>query len=169
MILVITGIPFYWYFVHTSVVVPAGHMFTGEKGGCGNFVLYRFNGDNTLAITVRVDESSLPLEANEESFSIEHNRKSIGVRILQFRRAPKNYFCSDIQSRSKPIVQWTAICGNLTVVNDDSTEPPTSFRNSTHRVSVRMKDVILRQDGTSAETKLDDVHVDDIWVGWYSG
>lgn len=152
-----------------AVIAPRAEMFSGETGGCGSFVVYRFNDARTLAITVHVDEDGLDLPSGEPiSVEIDPGNKSAVVEILQFANPAKEYFCDDVGGDPEPLARWTAIAGAITIVRRVA-PPPSEFRNATHNVSVTLTNVRIRNRETGEEATLDEVRIEDVWVGWLAG
>lgn len=82
-------------------------MFSGEAGGCGSFLVYRFNDGRMLAITVRVDEDGLVLSSEPTRVEIAPSNKSLAVEILQFASPVNAYFCDDVGGDQEPMARWS--------------------------------------------------------------
>jgi hypothetical protein len=142
---------------------PQAAMFSGECGGCGQYIAYRFNADKTLAIRVHVDEKKLALD--DVPMKLELGRSpAVSVEVLQFAAPAESYFCDDVAGDAPPIATWNATSGTLTVELQQQS-PPAGFSNATHRMSVAMSKLVLRNAKSGATVSLDKVKIPDVWVG----
>ncbi len=151
-----------------STVPPKGTSITGESGGCGDFIAYRFNQSRTAAVVITVDGDQLKL--SEEPTLIDLGPETTGIRIevYQFKHLAGTYFCDDVGGDPEPIAKWTVSGGNVRVTRK-AAQPPTSLSIATHQVSIVLKNATITHNKTSAVADFGDVRLDDVWVGWYAG
>ncbi len=151
-----------------AVVTPRAEMFSGEAGGCGSFLVYRFNDGRTLAVAVRVDENGLDLSSVPTRVEITPSKRSLAVEILQFASPANAYFCDDVGGDPEPMARWAAVAGSIAIVRRVA-PPPSEFRSATHNVSATLTNLRIRNVETGREATLDEVRIDDVWVGWLAG
>lgn len=151
-----------------TMVTPDAAMFSGETGGCGSCFVYRFNDAKTLAITVLIGEEAIPASESRATFQIGSATGIPQVHVLQFRGPAVDYFCDDVGGDPRPIATWTAVAGEIEFERVTAT-PPAKVRNATHRVSVVLKNLQLKNDQTGVTISLGDVQLKDVWVGWLAG
>lgn len=150
------------------IVTPQASTFTGQSGGCGDFFVYRFNSDKTLAITVDVNEDATQLTAQPVTLEITSDPKSVAVRVLQFRAPAENYFCDDVSGDPPPVANWAAVSGTV-VVESNPGIPPKDFANATHNVSVILNNVRLKNSKSGEIVVLHELKITNVWVGWLPG
>lgn len=151
-----------------DTITPQSSMFTGQSGGCGDFVVYRFNSDKTLAITARVNEKAMQLTEQPVSLDITSDPKNVAVEVLQFRAPAIDYFCDDVGGDPPPVAKWAAVSGTV-VVESNLGVPPQDFSNATHKVSVVFKNVRLKNSKTGEIVELHELEITNVWVGWLAG
>jgi hypothetical protein len=151
-------------------VVPEAAMFTGETGGCGDFSVYRFNRRRTLAIhlSVKEDDFNIGKKGTETECDIDLEKVPAGVKlkVVQFAAPAKEYFCDDVFGDPEPFVKWIAVAGKVHV-ECDRRAPQKG--NATHRVSVILKDIKIKNEKDGTFTTLPRVEIKDVSVGWLPG
>jgi hypothetical protein len=152
--------------VNAAEPAPTDDVFTGSSGGCANCLVYRFNPAMTTAVEVRIVESRIPKQDERATLTIGQGVAS--VRVLQFRDAAKEYFCDDVAGDPPPLAVWKAVEGTVEFERGPGPPPP-EFRNATHWVSMKLKDVTLKNDATGATATLKEVPISKVWVGWFAG
>jgi hypothetical protein len=148
-----------------KVVIPTGAEFTGKIGGCGHFFVYRFNDVKTLAVTVSVNEKAFDLSGIPKSIDISQESKEASVDVLQFRRPAIDYFCDDVAGDAPPTATWKALSGDITVEGFTAIPAGTSG-NATHKVSVVLRNVKLREAKSGRTSTLSEIRIGDVFVGW---
>ena len=151
-----------------DLVTPRPKMFTGEPGGCGSCFVYRFNDTRTLAVTVRIDETAIDLSAQPVDIEIDSQTKTVVVEVLQFLDPAVDYFCDDVAGDPRPMAEWKAVAGSITFERT-VVAPPKNFPSATHKVSVTLRNVQLKNNETGGTATLDEVRIEDVWVGWLPG
>jgi hypothetical protein len=149
---------------HYRLIEPAASQFCGKTGGCGHFLVYRYNQSQTMAVAVTVIENAITFDGSQRVLNIEDNDAMVKVRVLQFPRPSPDYFCSDLGGFPKPIATWQGTAGTLTVEREEI-PPPRRIGNPTHRVSVYLRNATIRLEGSTAITHLDSVDFKDALVG----
>lgn len=66
------------------------------------------------------------------------------------------------------IARWLAIAGNITVERA-AEPPPKEFTNATHKVTVVLTNVQIKNTKTGKIVILDEIRIEDVWVGWLVG
>ena len=148
-----------------KVVIPTGNEFTGETGGCGSFMVYRFNDDKTLAVEVRVDEKVFAVQDAPIEVEIAAGSKTAFVEVLQFRRPAISYFCDDVGGDAPPIATWKAVSGRIAIERYEVV-PAVTAGDARHKVTVVLRNVRLRHVKSGQEATLSEVRIDDVLVGW---
>jgi hypothetical protein len=151
-----------------SFGVPDAAIFTGESGGCGNFGVYRFNRNRTFAIDLGVDEKAVAIGEGSTEIDLENAPAGVKLVVMQFASPAGDYFCDDVADDPEPIARWTAVAGQVHV-QCDRTPPPPSYGNATHRISVILENIKIRNDETGDLTTLPHVEIKDVGVGWLPG
>jgi hypothetical protein len=141
-------------------------MFTGEAGGCGNFSIHRFNRNRTLALHLSVDEEAFGVAEGSTEIAIENAPAPVRLEVMQFARPAGDYFCDDVAGDPQPFATWIAIAGQIHV-ECTRLAPPSG--NATHRISVILNDIQIRNEKTGNVTTLPHVEIKDVWVGWLPG
>ena len=151
-----------------STVSPQGANITGESGGCGNFIAYRFNQSRTSAVVITVDGDQLQLPEEPTLIDLGPGTTGIRVELYQFKEPAGTYFCDDVGGDPEPIAKWTVISGSVTIIRKVA-PPPASLSIATHKISVVLKNATIKQNTTGEVADFGDVRLDDVWVGWYAG
>lgn len=151
-----------------AVVTPDALLFTGDSGGCGNFHVYRFNTNRTIAISLYVDQKALAIGEGHSNVEIDQNQNGLQLEIVQFAQPAGSYFCDDVDGDPFPIATWVAVTGEIEI-GIAYIAPPAAFANATHRVAVVMKNIKVKNSKTGQLAELSDVRIEDVWVGWLPG
>ncbi len=151
-----------------GAITPQSSMFTGPSGGCGDFVVYRFNGDATLAVSVRVNEEAIPFIGRPVSLDITSEPENVAVEVLQFRAPALDYFCDDVGGDPPIIANWAAVSGAVVVENNPGI-PPQEVSSATHKVSVVLKNIRLKNAKSGEIVELHELEIRNVWVGWLAG
>ncbi len=147
------------------IALPASKEFSGETGGCGDFFVYRFNDSKTLAVAVYVDEKAFAVTNTPAEIEITLGSKTALVEVVQFRRPAIDYFCDDVGGDSPPIATWKAISGKIVIERYQLVLAGTAG-NATHKVTVILRNVRLRDVKSDRESTLSEVRFDEVLVGW---
>ena len=147
---------------------PQGTSITGESGGCGDFVAYRFNQSRTLAVVITVDGDKLKLSEEPTLIILGPGTTDIRVDVYQFKEPAGTYFCDDVGGDPEPIANWSVISGSVSITRKVA-QPPANLSNATHKISVVLKNATIKHNTTSAVADFGDDRLDYVWVGWYAG
>lgn len=145
-------------------------MFTGEAGGCGDFHVYRYNDDRTVALFAGVDASAVPIDGTTMTLKIEDSSVEDRVRVgvYQWAKATGAYFCNDVAGDPEPIAVWQAVSGTISATRTFGAPPP-RVSNATHKAKVIIEGVVLVNQETGEQVTLKRVELPPIWVGWLAG
>ena len=76
-------------------IAPEG--FIGHSGGCGNFMVYKFNVEKTDAVVVRGTDSGLDFNRNPTEYTLPDPR--LTVSIERFSGPANAHYCDDVFER----------------------------------------------------------------------
>lgn len=144
-------------------VDPQG--FFGRTGGCGNFLVYKFNNDLTDAVVVQADAAQLSLDRTPREFSLPHS--AFDVRIDRFSGPAYAHYCDDVMESTEPKVTrfWKAVSGTVRVAAGD-VPPPGSWE--TYPVVVSLHNVTF-QDQFGDQVVIKELDFGSVVVGWLPG
>ena len=151
-----------------SRALPKAASLTGEAGGCGTFLVYRFNESRTLAVVVTVDQYQFELSEEPTIIPLEPGQPGVDVQVLHFEQPAGQYFCDDVGGDPEPFATWTVTGGTLEVILTAGT-PPANLSNATHKATVILKNATITNSKSSEVSEFGDVRIDDVWVGWFAG
>jgi len=154
----------------TEIVTPSAAMFDGDAGGCGDFHVYRYNSDRTVAVFVGVDARDVPIDGTTMELEIEgvSGENRIRAGVYQWAKPTGEYFCDDVAGDPEPIAQWEAQSGRISATRTMGS-PPTRVANATHQATVVLENLVLVNSATGEKVILDRVELPSIWVGWLAG
>jgi hypothetical protein len=152
---------------------PAAASFIGRAGGCGDFVVWRFDESRRMSIEVRINEAKLPPDSTEVRLSIgESAPNELAVEVVQYGKAVARddmVFCNDVQYWIRSKARWLGVSGAVVVRRDKNVAPAATHLNTPHKVSVEIRDVVLRLEGSGEESTVNAVDFEDVLVGWQAG
>jgi hypothetical protein len=119
-------------------------------------------------VEVSVDEKALNLGEGSTELDIASFPLGIHLAVLQFASPAGDYFCDDVGGDPEPIASWIAVAGTIQV-EKRQLAPPASDANATHRISVVLRNVKIKNEKTNHLIVLPHVEIKDVWVGWFAG
>lgn len=139
--------------------------FDGKKGGCSDFFIYRFNPQETEAITLSATGDSLDLSTTPTTFTLPY--RFLSLRIDRFELPSSHFYCNDIAGTGKRLMQWSAESGRVTIT---ATAPDMSrpVWDRPYEVSVTIEDATLKSQ-TGETITVDEFDFGTITVGWMPG
>jgi hypothetical protein len=147
---------------------PKGTSITGESGGCGDFVAYRFNQDRTLAVVITVDGDEFELSEEPTPIALGPEITGVRVEVYRFEQPAGQYFCDDVGGDPEPIAKWTVTDGSISIIRKTG-PPPANLSNATHKISAVMQKAKITHSTSGTTADFGDVRLDDVWVGWFAG
>ena len=147
---------------------PQAAEFRGVSGGCGNCFVYRFNETRTLAVTVRVDATSLRAEGDKATLDLKPDAISPRVQVLRFTTPARNYFCDDVDDGQRPAATWEAVAGRVEIRFVRPLEQEAENEHL-YQVSIELHEVELRSQDRRQTVFLDPILIPPVQVGWFAG
>jgi len=148
----------------TSSQPPDADAFTGNVGGCGDFIVFHTSSNGAWRLTVTVNRTKLPGTTIPETLDLGTDTNVVKVEMLRLGANPTDP-CGCIPG-DPPTDRWEAVAGTLSITKQDVKNPRVA---EAYRVSVTLNDVELKHPETGASSKLESVEIHDIMVGWFAG
>jgi hypothetical protein len=158
-------------------------MFVGEQRGCGDLVVHRFDSQNRLAVSVRLDALALALSQAPQTIDLTPGSKQAWATVLQLDRSADTaeYFCNDYKRPDwpKPLIKWEAVSGEIVASISRQPLAGKNKQGDKYHATIVLKNVKLRPSMISDEvTKrelipqectLERIEIRDVLVGWQPG
>ena len=142
----------------------------GRAGGCGSFHVYRFNDAQTSAIVLQVNEKMLGYGNGVHEFDVDPDEAGVMLGIDQFAEPAWSYYCDDVAGDDEPIATWKGISGHVRVEISGKEAPGVNpVWNDAHTVSVVMTNLVLQKNGSDETTRIPEVRIENVNVGWMPG
>ncbi|MCB0712618.1 MAG: hypothetical protein KDD67_09835 [Ignavibacteriae bacterium] len=145
-------------------IAPEG--FIGHSGGCGNFMVYKFNVEKTDAVVVRGTDSGLDFNRNPTEYTLPDPR--LTVSIERFSGPANAHYCDDVFDNSEPKLTetWKAVSGKVMIASGDTLQPVSGA--PIYQIEVYLQDATFKSE-SGEEVKVENVDFGEITVGWYAG
>ncbi len=140
--------------------------FTGEVGGCSDFMVYQFLSEKKNTITLSIDgkgREELGLNSEYKKFSVPSD--NISIVVTEWEKPAHSDFCNDVISDNKKLKSWKGVSGNLKIKISDVEK--TKF--STHyKITIIVENVVFKNE-EGQEKIISKLIIKDTMVGWLPG
>lgn len=140
--------------------------FTDESNGCSDFMVYKINESNEVAVAVTGQRTNLALDSTVKSFDLSTlDANDLKVQVKRYKDFAGMCYCNDmIDEEIELISTWTSVSGNVSIqiVEDNTT------LGYGYVVDVLIDNVVLENENGKSFT-LDHLNFLNVSVGWYPG
>lgn len=135
--------------------------YTGDTVGCGDFIVYKLNEDNSGFVSIVIDAGSIDLESSQ-SYGI-GKADIVKVSRKKYNGSIAASLCNDVMmDKPEEVLDEIATSGVIELLVKES-EIEKAKKKEAYKVTV-----ILRNVGFS-DTTIDYIRLDDVTVGWLPG
>ncbi len=137
-------------------------IFPDAAEGCGEFILYRYSDDGTIALYVNVDMELLRLQPGNYLFKLARSPEGISVLLHEFATPAFGYYCDSIQADPEIQESWHAVSGEveftLSAANGDR-----------YTVEMQLRQITFADAEETEAYTLRSMDLGEVEVGWYPG
>ncbi len=138
--------------------------FSDESNGCLDFMVYRINEANEVAVAVIGQRTRLALDSTVKSFDLSTiDANDLKVQVKYYKDFAGMCYCNDmIDEEIELISTWTSVSGNVSIqIVEDNTALGYGYV-----VDVLIDNVVLENENGKSFT-LDHLEFLNVSVGWY--
>ncbi|WP_421762586.1 hypothetical protein [Ekhidna sp.] len=135
--------------------------YTGDTVGCGNFIVYKLNEDNSEFVSIVIDAGSVELESTQ-SYGI-GKADIVKVARKKYAGSIAASLCNDVMmDKPDELLDEVATSGTVELLVDEL-EIEKAKKNEAYKVTVILRKVAF------GDTTIDYVRLEDVMVGWLPG